>query len=151
VTSVGRVRERLREVHDPCSVATGSNLNVVEMGLVRSITVDGRHVHVDMRLTTPACHMVGYFHEEVEDSVGGLPGVDAVTLETDDGFEWSEDMLSAEASARRQQVLDDHRDRYESDLPDGMARSEGEASSGDPAGVSGSDGDPSGAAGVDGD
>lgn len=110
-----RVRECLHEVVDPCSAATGSNLDIVEMGLVKSIDITGGDVHIEMRLTSPMCHMVPYFYEEVEDSVGELPLVESVTLETDAGFEWDESMMSDEAKRRRQSVLDEHMSRYQSE------------------------------------
>ncbi|WP_242406155.1 metal-sulfur cluster assembly factor [Halostagnicola larsenii] len=112
MTTVRAVRESLREVVDPCSAATGSNLDIVEMGLVKSVDVSGSHVQVSMRLTTPACHMVPYFFEEVEGRVGELSGVESVELETDGGFEWSEEMLSDAAKRKRQAVLDDQEARY---------------------------------------
>lgn len=112
MTTVGAVRESLQEIVDPCSAATGSNLNIVEMGLVKSIDVSESHVQVSMRLTTPACHMVPYFFEEVEGRVGELSGVESVELETDGGFEWSEEMLSETAKEKRQAVLDEQEARY---------------------------------------
>jgi len=131
-TDADRVRERLREVVDPCSAATGSNLDIVEMGLVKGVTVADGHVDVEMRLTTPVCHMVGYFHEEVEDRVGGLPGVESVSLETDNGFEWSEEMLSERAARKRREVMDTHRARYEAEVGvDGPARTRTEAAADD--------------------
>lgn len=110
-----RVRERLHEVVDPCSAATGSNLDIVEMGLVKSIDITESNVHIEMRLTSPMCHMVPYFYEEVEGSVGELPPVESVTLETDAGFEWDESMMSDEAKRRRRSVLDEHMSRYQSE------------------------------------
>ena len=107
-----RVRERLREIVDPCSAATGSNLDIVEMGLVKSIEIDGGRVAVEMRLTTPMCHMVPYFNQEVEERVTDLSGVESVAFETDNGFEWDEEMMSDEARRRRQAVLDEHESRY---------------------------------------
>ena len=116
MTDADAVREALREVVDPCSAATGSNLNIVEMGLLKSVDVDDGHVDIEMRLTTPVCHMVAYFHEEIDDRVGELAGVESVEVETDDGFEWSEEMLTPEAKRRRQQVMDEHRARYEAEM-----------------------------------
>ncbi|QSW98202.1 metal-sulfur cluster assembly factor [Haloterrigena alkaliphila] len=107
-----RVRERLREIVDPCSAATGSNLDIVEMGLVKSIDVDGDRVRVEMRLTTPMCHMVPYFNKEVEERLRDLPGIESVEFETDGGFEWSEELMTDEAQRRRQAVLDEHESRY---------------------------------------
>ncbi|QCC46888.1 metal-sulfur cluster assembly factor [Halobellus limi] len=110
-----RVFERLRDVVDPCSAATGSNLDVVAMGLVKSVDVDGGHVDVEMRLTSPMCHMVPYFYEEVEGKVGGLDGVESVELDTDAGFEWSEELMSEGARRKRQAVLDEQAARYEAE------------------------------------
>jgi metal-sulfur cluster biosynthetic enzyme len=106
VTTVDAVRDALREVVDPCSAGTGSNLDIVEMGLVKSIEISASHVDVEMRLTSPACFMVPYFIDEVEEHVGSLDGVESVDLETDDGFEWSRDMMTETARRRRQAVLD---------------------------------------------
>lgn len=109
------VRGRLHDVVDPCSAATGSNLDIVEMGLVKSIDIAGGDVRIEMRLTSPMCHMVPYFYEEVEDRVGELPSVESVELETDAGFEWDESMMSEAAKRRRQSVLDEHASRYRSE------------------------------------
>ncbi|MDZ7688990.1 MAG: iron-sulfur cluster assembly protein [Halobacteriales archaeon] len=54
----GEIRDALRDIVDPCSAATGSDLDIVEMGLVESVEVEDDEVIVEMRLTTPACHMV---------------------------------------------------------------------------------------------
>jgi len=107
-----RVRDSLREVVDPCSAATGSNLDIVEMGLVKSIETAGDEARIEMRLTTPSCHMIPYFMDEIEDSVSGLRKIEAVEVETDDGFEWSPDMMTEEAKRRRQSVIDEHKRRY---------------------------------------
>lgn len=115
-----RVREALRDIIDPCSAATGSCLDVVEMGLVKRIDVepgdDGDQVEVDLRLTSPMCHQVPYFYEEIEGTVGDLEGVASATLDTDYGLEWTEDMLSEEAKRKRQAVLDDQEARYRREM-----------------------------------
>ena len=61
MTTVDAVRERLHEVVESYSAATGSNLDIVEMGLVDTISIDGDHVEVQMLLTTSICHMFSYF------------------------------------------------------------------------------------------
>lgn len=108
-----RIRDELRGLVDPCSAATGSNLDVVEMGLVKSVDVTDGHARVEICLTTPTCHMVSYFMDEIEGRVGDLPGIDSVEVDPDDGFEWTEEMMSDEAKRRRRAVLDEHRARYE--------------------------------------
>lgn len=95
------VRERLDRIVDPCSEARGTDISIVEMGLLKSIEVDGGTVHVELRITSPSCMMVGYFIEQAEEQVGNLPGVEEVTLETDAGLSWREEMMSEEAKKRR--------------------------------------------------
>jgi len=109
--SVETVREELRAIVDPCTAATGSNLDIVEMGLVESIDVASGAVHVSIRLTTPACHMVPYFIEEIESRVGPLAGVESVTVDTDDGMTWTPELMTDEATERRQAALDARRSR----------------------------------------
>lgn len=111
-TAENAVRDALAEIVDPCSAANGSNLDIVEMGLVKSVEIDKGDVRVEMRLTTPACHMVPYFIEEIESRVGALSGVESVEVETDDGMEWDTEMMSEEAKEKRQAVIDKQRSRY---------------------------------------
>lgn len=113
MTSTSDVRERLRGIVDPCTAATGSHLDIVEMGLVKDIDVSDGIVTVDIRLTTPACHMVPYFIKEIQEHVEPLPGVDSVKVETDRGLEWTEDMMSSEAREKRQEVLDNYESRLQ--------------------------------------
>ena len=113
VVETEQVRECLRGIVDPCSAATGSNLNMVEMGLVKEIEVSRTRVDIEMHLTTPLCHMIPYFKKEAETRVGDLDGVESVELTTDDGTEWTEEYLSEAATRKRQAVLDDQRAKYE--------------------------------------
>jgi metal-sulfur cluster biosynthetic enzyme len=108
-----RIREKCREVVDPCSAATGSNLDIVEMGLVKSINVTKEgHATIELRLTTPTCNMVAYFVEEIERYVSPLPEVTSVNIDPDNGLEWTEDMMSDKANRRRRTMLDKHAARY---------------------------------------
>jgi len=104
VTIEARVRDQLREIVDPCSAATGSNLNIVEMGLVKTVDVSAGNVFIQMRLTTPACHMFPYFYEEIDARVGGLPGVESVDLTVDNGLNWCSEMMSDEAAEKQKQL-----------------------------------------------
>lgn len=112
----GAVRERLRSVVDPCSAAVGTDIDVVELGLIEAVTVEGNAVTVSMRLTSPGCLMVEYFAREVDEAVGALPGVERVTLETDAGFEWHRGMMESSARAKRQRRRRKLRERYGDDV-----------------------------------
>lgn len=109
------VHEALGEIVDPCSAANGSNLDIVEMGLVKDVSIEDSEVVVEMRLTTPACHMVPYFIDEAEERLGALPGVKSVEVETDDGMQWDTDMMSEEAKEKRQAVIESQLSGYPED------------------------------------
>lgn len=110
--SVARVEAALRAVVDPCSAANGSDLDVVEMGLVDDIQVADGHVTVDLLLTTPACDMIAYFHEAIETHVGDLEGIETVDVRTDNGFEWTETMMTDAAKRRREEVRREYAERH---------------------------------------
>ena len=112
----GAVRERLRSVVDPCSAAVGTDIDVVELGLIEAVTVERNAVTVSMRLTSPGCLMVEYFAREVDEAVGALPGVERVTLETDAGFEWHRGMMESSARAKRQRRRRELSERYGDDV-----------------------------------
>ena len=111
----GTVEERLDDVIDPCSAANGTNLSIVDMGLIRSLDVEDGHVAVDLYLTTPGCMMLPYFHDEITDAVGSLPGVESVEVTTDSGFEWRPGMMTDEARRARKAHLEDLEETYGAD------------------------------------
>lgn len=69
------IRERLRDVFDP-----ELRLNVVDLGLVYRIEVDGAKVKVTYTLTTPACPLGPQIAEEMRCAVAEMPGVKEVEM-----------------------------------------------------------------------
>jgi metal-sulfur cluster biosynthetic enzyme len=65
-----------------------------QMGLIDAIEIgaDG-DVDVRMRLTSPACLMVGIFKEEIQNAVGAVPGVRHVDVSFDQGLDWTPDLI----------------------------------------------------------
>lgn len=57
--------------------------NIVELDMVRSITVQDGAVDVTVSLTTPGCPIRNHFQTSVVDAVKALPGVTAVSVEFD--------------------------------------------------------------------
>lgn len=98
-----RIREQLDEVIDPCSAANGTNLSIIEMGLLDEIDVDEGHVTVSMRLTSPFCMQLPYFVAEIDERVSAIDEVVSVTLETDEGVDWHTGMMSEEAQEQRRE------------------------------------------------
>ncbi len=68
--TVDEVKLALRRVKDP-----ELNLNIVDLGLVYDIRVDGRDVAVDMSLTSPGCPSGPEIMTEAEEQLNTLEGV----------------------------------------------------------------------------
>lgn len=97
-----RIRAQLDEIKDPCSLAAGTPLGLDEMGLVKDVVIDASgDVTIDLRLTSPFCHMIGFFQQEATRRVQALCGAQNVTLRADNGLDWSPGFLSPAAQARR--------------------------------------------------
>jgi metal-sulfur cluster biosynthetic enzyme len=70
------VRKALRQVKDP-----EAGMNIVDLGLIYDVAVDGANVDVKMTLTSPGCPASGQILGESEQVVRSLPGVEDVTVE----------------------------------------------------------------------
>jgi metal-sulfur cluster biosynthetic enzyme len=114
------VRARLDEIVDPCSAAKGTDLSIVEMGLVEGIEVSDGAVTVHMRLTSPGCTMVPWFHREIDERLEGLSGVESVAVETDSGFAWVPEMMTEEARRAREKHRAELEERYRPEI-EGLA------------------------------
>ena len=68
-----QVKLALRRVKDP-----DLHLNIVDLGLLYGVRVDGSTVNVDMTLTSPACPSGPEIVSSVEREVGAIDGVEAV-------------------------------------------------------------------------
>ena len=91
------VRDALREVVDP-----ELGINVVDLGLVYGIAIDGGDVHITMTMTTPACPLRDYIQDLVESTVASrLPDAERVIVDIVSDPPWTEDMMS---DAARQQL-----------------------------------------------
>jgi metal-sulfur cluster biosynthetic enzyme len=75
VVSEDQVKLALRRVKDP-----DLQLNIVDLGLVYGIAVDGTTVRVDMTLTSPACPSGPELMTNAEREIKELPGVERVEV-----------------------------------------------------------------------
>lgn len=73
--SPDQVKLALRKVKDP-----ELNLNIIDLGLVYDISVDGSDVQIDMTLTSPGCPAGPQIMGDVERVLRAMPGVANVTL-----------------------------------------------------------------------
>ncbi len=70
-----QVKMALRRVKDP-----ELNLNIVDLGLVYGVRIDGTNVSIDMSLTSPGCPSGPEIMTGAEEAVRGLPGVEDVQV-----------------------------------------------------------------------
>lgn len=75
VVSEDQVKLALRRVKDP-----DLNLNIVDLGLVYGIAVDGTTVRIDMTLTSPGCPSGAEIMTDAETELKAVPGVEKVEV-----------------------------------------------------------------------
>ena len=73
--SADQVKLALRKVKDP-----ELNLNIIDLGLVYDIRVEGADVQIDMTLTSPGCPAGPQIMTDIERAVKAIPGVGQVGL-----------------------------------------------------------------------
>lgn len=76
---IDEIRSMLRGVIDP---ELGSD--IVELGMVRDVEVDGGEVTVTIALTTSGCPLRAQIQKDIRTRVGSLPGVEHVSLSWDE-------------------------------------------------------------------
>lgn len=88
------VKLALRRVKDP-----EVNLNIVDMGLIYDVRVEGTDVFVDMSLTTPACPSGAEIMKDAEEQLKTLEGVGAVNLNLVWSPPWSPERIEPRVRA----------------------------------------------------
>jgi metal-sulfur cluster biosynthetic enzyme len=92
--SADQVKLALRKVKDP-----ELNLNIVDLGLVYDIVVEGDEVQIDMTLTSPGCPAGPQIMGDVERAVKAMPGVRDVKLNLVWTPFWSPDLIEPRVRA----------------------------------------------------
>jgi metal-sulfur cluster biosynthetic enzyme len=96
----------IAEVVDPCSRLHGTDLNLVDLGMVERVGVDavGGAVHVDLLLDDPLCMYTFVIQKELRERIAALDGVSSVEITVLPDFSWSRERVLPDARAR---LLDD--------------------------------------------
>jgi metal-sulfur cluster biosynthetic enzyme len=98
------IQAALDRVVDPCSIATGVPISLVDMGMVKRIDLDEGAVRIALRLTSPLCWQATNILAKVEELVGGIPGISSVACDFDTGNEWLPSMMADAARARLRRI-----------------------------------------------
>jgi metal-sulfur cluster biosynthetic enzyme len=86
------VFDALRVVEDP-----ELGMDIVELGLLYDVAVDGPKVHVDFTLTSMGCPVGPMIEEQIKETVAGMPGVDEVEAELTWDPPWTPEKMSEDA------------------------------------------------------
>ena len=92
--SEAQVRIALRRVKDP-----EIGLNIVDLGLVYEVALDGADVNVDMSLTSPGCPAGPQILGDVEQQLRALPGVGGVNVNLVWSPPWTPDRIEPRVRA----------------------------------------------------
>lgn len=90
-TELAQLREELREVIDP-----ELGVDIVSLGLVYGLELNGRVAAALITTTTPACPLGDYLTDEVRRVLLETGAVDRVEVEITHRPAWTPDMMSAE-------------------------------------------------------
>jgi metal-sulfur cluster biosynthetic enzyme len=89
------IRDALGSVHDPCCQEKG--ISDVDMGLVRSVAMEGGEARVELLLTTGWCPFAANLIGMISDRVNSLPEVAGASVEIVWDEPWTTDRLSDDA------------------------------------------------------
>ncbi len=92
--------DALGSVHDPCCRERG--ISVVDMGLVRSVSVDDGEAKVELMLTSGWCPFATQVLSAVKEKAETVEGVESASVDVTWDEAWTMDRLSE--SARRKLV-----------------------------------------------
>lgn len=65
------VWKTLRQIIDP-----ELGCNIVDLGMIYDVALEGRHVHMTMTLTTPGCPMGDILTSAAESTLRAMPGIE---------------------------------------------------------------------------
>ena len=86
------VYDVLKQVYDP-----EVGINIVDMGLIYGVEIEGKKIDLIMTLTSPACPAGPHILTQVDDMLKTLEGVEDVDIKVVWTPPWSPDMLSEDA------------------------------------------------------
>lgn len=83
---------KLRECLDP-----ELGVNIVDLGLIYAVTVEGSHIQVLMTMTTPGCPLDSYFVKDITTKLKTLKGISDVAVEMTFEPPWTPTKMSQES------------------------------------------------------
>ena len=87
-----QIIDKLRQCLDP-----ELGLNIVDLGLIYGVNVEGGRVNVLMTLTTPSCPLDSYFTKDITSKLKSLKGISDVSVEMTFEPPWNPAKMSDES------------------------------------------------------
>ncbi len=96
------IRAVLSRIHDPCSIAAGRPVSVLDMGLVRGWALNAEGVlTVTFCVTFAGCTMAPHFAQAAAQDLAKLPGLARVETVIDTDFVWVPELMQTPPMAMR--------------------------------------------------
>lgn len=92
----GSILEVLKTVYDP-----EIPINILDLGLIYGIDIEGSNVHIKMTLTAPHCPMSAVIVKNVKQKIEAMEGVNKADVELVWDPIWSPYMISKEAMKKQ--------------------------------------------------
>ncbi|MCG8430441.1 MAG: metal-sulfur cluster assembly factor [Candidatus Omnitrophica bacterium] len=90
------LRQALRTVYD-----LELDINLVDLGLIRDIRVDGEGVaHITIIFTSVFCPYTGVMIAQIKKAASRVPGITGVRVRVDESVNWTPELMSEEARSR---------------------------------------------------
>lgn len=86
------VMEALRNCFDP-----EIGINVVDLGLIYQVKVEGKKAYVEMTMTTPGCPLHAYLTQDARQKVLGVESIEEAEVKLVWDPPWSPSRMSMEA------------------------------------------------------
>ena len=86
------IKQALKKVYDP-----EIPVDIYELGLIYGVKENGKHVDINMTLTSPGCPVAGILLQSVEMAVKSVEGIESVYVNLVFHPTWNMDRMSEEA------------------------------------------------------
>jgi metal-sulfur cluster biosynthetic enzyme len=97
---IEEVQAAVATVVDPCSIATGVPINLVEMGMLLEVALEGDAATVTLCVTSPVCWQAMNIVDAVQHAVERIDGIERATCQIDAAAEWMPEMMDDRAQTR---------------------------------------------------
>lgn len=94
-----KVLEALKGVYDP-----EIPINIVDLGLVEEIKVEGQKVVVRLIPTAPGCPVLGLIAQRAKEAISSVPGVEEAEVEFILDKQWTPDRMTEEGRKRLKEI-----------------------------------------------